>query len=142
MANPSSLRTLGQFSVADPPKLDCGRKPEHLAETHADTGRTCKLNTGGRPRLELTPDLWCYEAAVLATVPPITLAPTALLDLHIPVESLTEAFKRALDGYLDTSGVQSYGQQSGDWHKAVELMLVKPQSARPTAFLQFLTPAE
>uniref|UniRef100_A0AAR2JGW7 Ig-like domain-containing protein n=1 Tax=Pygocentrus nattereri TaxID=42514 RepID=A0AAR2JGW7_PYGNA len=25
--------------------LDCGRKPENLEETHADTGRTCKLHT-------------------------------------------------------------------------------------------------
>uniref|UniRef100_A0A8C4S240 Uncharacterized protein n=1 Tax=Erpetoichthys calabaricus TaxID=27687 RepID=A0A8C4S240_ERPCA len=26
--------------------LDCGRKPEHPEETHADTGRTCKLHAG------------------------------------------------------------------------------------------------
>uniref|UniRef100_A0A8C4XHQ2 non-specific serine/threonine protein kinase n=1 Tax=Erpetoichthys calabaricus TaxID=27687 RepID=A0A8C4XHQ2_ERPCA len=26
--------------------LDCGRKPERPEETHADTGRTCKLHTG------------------------------------------------------------------------------------------------
>ncbi|KAL7850735.1 hypothetical protein SRHO_G00200840 [Serrasalmus rhombeus] len=25
--------------------LDCGRKPENPEETHADTGRTCKLHT-------------------------------------------------------------------------------------------------
>ena len=50
--------------------LECGRKPEHLEETHADTGRMCKLHTDSDPRLELNPSPWCCEAAVLTTVPP------------------------------------------------------------------------
>ncbi|KAL7882886.1 hypothetical protein SRHO_G00005440, partial [Serrasalmus rhombeus] len=40
--------TQGQFSMSNWPdcmSLDCGRKPENPEETHADTGRTCKLHT-------------------------------------------------------------------------------------------------
>ena len=33
--------------------LDCGRKPEHPEETHANTGRMCKLHTDSDPRLKL-----------------------------------------------------------------------------------------
>jgi len=33
--------------------LDCGRKPEHPEETHADTGRMCKLHTDSDPSREL-----------------------------------------------------------------------------------------
>ena len=38
----------GQFSISnsrDRTSLDCGRKPEHLDETQAVTGGTCKLYT-------------------------------------------------------------------------------------------------
>ena len=55
--------------------LDCGRKLEHPEEAHADTERTCKLHIDSHPRPELNPNPWCYEAAVLTTVPP-TMLPT------------------------------------------------------------------
>ena len=45
--------------------LDYGRKPEHPEETHADTGRMCKLHTDNDPRPELNPGPLRYEAAVL-----------------------------------------------------------------------------
>ena len=48
--------------------LNCGRKPGHLEETHADTGRTCKLHTDSDPRLESNPGPWSCEAAVPTTV--------------------------------------------------------------------------
>ncbi|XP_072420248.1 A-kinase anchor protein 8-like isoform X2 [Chiloscyllium punctatum] len=52
--------------------LDCGRKPEHPEETHADTRSMCKHHTDSCLRQELNPGLWRCEAAVLttATVPP------------------------------------------------------------------------
>jgi len=50
--------------------LDCGRKPEHLEETHADTGRMCKLHTDSNPSWEWNSGPWSCKAAVLTTVPP------------------------------------------------------------------------
>ncbi|KAJ8409381.1 hypothetical protein AAFF_G00235790 [Aldrovandia affinis] len=49
--------------------LDCGRKPEYPEETHADTGRTCKLHTerpwpGFKPRSFLL----CSDSAIHYTV--------------------------------------------------------------------------
>jgi len=32
--------------------LVCGRKPEHPEETHADTGRMCKLHRDPEPGIE------------------------------------------------------------------------------------------
>jgi len=48
--------------------LDCGRKPEHLEQTHADTGKMCKLHTDSHPRPESNPSPWICEVAVLTTV--------------------------------------------------------------------------
>eukprot|EP00061_Rhincodon_typus_P015416 g43074.t1 len=50
--------------------VDYGRKPEHLEETHTDTGRMCKLDTDSCPRVELILGPWCCEAATLTTEPP------------------------------------------------------------------------
>ena len=50
--------------------MECGRKQEHLEETHADTGRMCKLHTDSDPSWDLNPGPWRREAAVLTTVPP------------------------------------------------------------------------
>ena len=50
--------------------LDCGRKPEHPDETHADTRRMCKLHTDSDPSRESNPGPWSCEAAVLTTVLP------------------------------------------------------------------------
>jgi len=49
--------------------LDCGRKSEHPEETHADTGRTCRLHTDSDPSQESNTGPRRYEAAVLTTVP-------------------------------------------------------------------------
>ncbi|KAF7652354.1 hypothetical protein LDENG_00097900 [Lucifuga dentata] len=50
-----------------------GRKPENPEETHADTGRTCKLHTERPcPGRESHPGPSCCEAAVLTTTPPRT----------------------------------------------------------------------
>ena len=38
--------------------LDCVRKPEHLQETHTDTGRMYKLHTDNHPRLESNLGPW------------------------------------------------------------------------------------
>ena len=48
---------------------DGGRKPEHPEETHADTGRTCKLHTERFGTVLNSRPSSC-EAAVLTTVPP------------------------------------------------------------------------
>ena len=54
--------------MANAPKQHvCGRKPEHPEETHVTI---CKLHTDSDPSWELNLDLWCCEAAVLATVLP------------------------------------------------------------------------
>ncbi|XP_059506335.1 uncharacterized protein LOC125456831 isoform X1 [Stegostoma tigrinum] len=50
--------------------LDCGRKPEHPEETHADMGRMRKLHTDSCLGRESTPGPWCCEAAVLTTESP------------------------------------------------------------------------
>ncbi|KAG9263717.1 protein yippee-like 1 [Astyanax mexicanus] len=54
------------------PSLDCGRKPENPEETHADTGRTCKLHTErpGSPQPGIEPRPSCCEVEVLPTAPP------------------------------------------------------------------------
>ena len=43
--------------------LDCEKKPEYPEETHADTGRACKLRT------ETNPGPSCCEATALTTAP-------------------------------------------------------------------------
>ena len=48
-------RPFGPSSLHRRTSLDCGRKPEHPEETHADTGRMCKLHTDSDPRLQG----WC-----------------------------------------------------------------------------------
>ncbi|XP_061613420.1 sorting nexin-16 isoform X6 [Phyllopteryx taeniolatus] len=42
------IHTYGQFRVSNSCMfLGCGKKPEYLEKTHAGTGKTCKLHTGG-----------------------------------------------------------------------------------------------
>ncbi|XP_072340485.1 YY1-associated factor 2 isoform X3 [Scyliorhinus torazame] len=54
----------------------CGRKPENPEETHADTGRTCKLHTDSDPSWESNPGPWRCEATVLTTVLPCCPGPS------------------------------------------------------------------
>ena len=64
-ANPPD--TKGQFSMANQPNpYSFVRKPEHPEETHADTGRICRLQL---PRPKLNPGPWRCEAAVLTIEP-------------------------------------------------------------------------
>ena len=55
--------------------MDGGRKPGNPGETHADTGRTCKLHTEIPDGSARTQHHWysCCEATVLVTVPPCRL---------------------------------------------------------------------
>ena len=59
MANPPNLHTFGLWE-----------EPELPEETHADTGRMCRLHTDGDPSRESNLAPWCCEAAVLTTVLP------------------------------------------------------------------------
>jgi len=55
--------------MANPPNPHCGRKPEHPEQTHSH-GENVQTLHRQSPRLELNPDPWRCEAAVLTTVPP------------------------------------------------------------------------
>uniref|UniRef100_A0A8C9SAJ3 Uncharacterized protein n=1 Tax=Scleropages formosus TaxID=113540 RepID=A0A8C9SAJ3_SCLFO len=68
--------------------LHCGRKPEHPAETHADTGRTCKFHTdlsGDRIHI-LSLYLFLYPA--LTAYPSLRTCVTALYSSSLTRVSL------------------------------------------------------
>ena len=70
-ANPLTLRSNLAWPIhLTRTSLDCGRKLVHLEETHADTGRMCKLHIDSDPSRESNPGPWSCEAAVLTTVLP------------------------------------------------------------------------
>ena len=65
----------GEISMANSPNLHIfctvGGNWSTRRETHADTGRMCKLHTDSDPAGNRTQVPWRCEAAVLTTVPPL-----------------------------------------------------------------------
>lgn len=58
-------------------------KPKYLGESHADTGRTCKVHTERpSPPRNWTLDLFCCETTVLTTRPPSLLTSHCRTALH------------------------------------------------------------
>jgi len=87
--------TEGEFSMANSPNLSfglwgVGRGAEHPEETHADTGRICKLHTDRVSSRESTPGPWRCEAAVIITEPPCRRGHFMALVFH--PESLVKLF--------------------------------------------------
>ncbi len=77
-------------------------KPEHLKETHASAGRTCKLHIERPcPSWELNPGPSCYEVTVLTTKPSCIPNTVYLKPLYVPRSQHLSFYSAVVTGYAN-----------------------------------------